>query len=168
MLHKYFTRLPSSPQESNCTTCQDVAPASIRLELGLCRVCSRTLRLTPVLRIFLQTLERHRWSDQAGEIGITRMRTAGPQVCAVDIICVSNGTNCTYCQPLNNPITCELFTILEARSLLLRMNYAFTRCGFTDMFHHYCSLWHEFCHVCVKPWPMLQRWARAYLLMSLL
>lgn len=70
------------------------------------------------------------------------------ELCAVDIICISMAQMVHSAKPLNNPITCELFTILEARSLLSAMNNACSLHGFTDMFHHYCSLWHGFCHVC--------------------
>lgn len=34
------------------------------------------------------------------------------------------------------------------------MNNASSLLGFTDTFHHYCSLWHEFCHVCIHVWSL--------------
>lgn len=70
----------------------------------------------------------------------------------VDMICIATAQILGSAKPLNNPITCELFTISGARSLLLPMNYAFSLHGFTDTFHHYCSFWHEFCHV----WTMFK------------
>lgn len=67
----------------------------------------------------------------------------------MDIIWISTAQTEGSAEPLNNPITCELFTISEEHSLLLSMNNAFSLHGFTDTFHHYCSLWHEFYHVCI-------------------